>query len=247
MIKTFNLTKIFQDKKRGEIVAVDNVSIECEPGKIFGLLGLNGAGKTTLMRLLSTVLKPTSGKAQVKGFDILTQSQEVKSSIGFLSSDTALYPRLTAEETVTYFARLNGMEEELIQKRLEKIFKIFDMDWFKDRRVDKLSSGMKQKVSLARTIIHDPEVLILDEPTLGLDVITSKNIIQFIHRAREENKCVLFSTHIMHEAEKICDQIAIIHKGKILAVGTLEELQNRVGLKDLDEVFVKLVGIEDEF
>lgn len=228
-------------------MAVDNVSIECKPGKIFGLLGLNGAGKTTLMRLLSTVLKPTSGTAKVNGFDILTQSQEVKSNIGFLSSDTALYSRLTAEETVTYFARLNEMEEELIQKRLEEIFKLFDMDWFKDRRVDKLSSGMKQKVSLARTIIHDPEVLILDEPTLGLDVITSKNIIQFIRRAREEDKCVLFSTHIMHEAEKICDQIAIIHKGRILAVGSLEELQNRAGLKDLDEVFVKFVGSEDEF
>ncbi|MDP2960890.1 MAG: ATP-binding cassette domain-containing protein, partial [candidate division Zixibacteria bacterium] len=159
MIKTFNLSKIFQDKKKGEIRAVDNVNIECKPGKIFGLLGLNGAGKTTLMRLLSTVLKPTSGTAKVNGFDILTDSQKVKASIGFLSSDTALYPRLTAEETVTYFARLNGIEEEVIQKRLENIFKIFDMENFRDRRVDKLSSGMKQKVSLARTIIHDPEVL----------------------------------------------------------------------------------------
>lgn len=226
---------------------MDDVNIECKPGKIFGLLGLNGAGKTTLMRLLSTVLKPTSGTAKVNGFDILTDSQKVKASIGFLSSDTALYPRLTAEETVTYFARLNGIEEEIIQKRLENIFKIFDMENFRDRRVDKLSSGMKQKVSLARTIIHDPEVLILDEPTLGLDVITSRNIIQFIRRAKEENKCVLFSTHIMHEAEKLCDEIAIIHKGRILAVGTLGELQNRARLKDLDEVFVKLVGSLNEF
>jgi sodium transport system ATP-binding protein len=247
MIKTFNLSKIFQDKKRGEIRAVDNVNIECKPGNIFGLLGLNGAGKTTLMRLLSTVLKPTSGTAKVNGFDILTDSQKVKASIGFLSSDTALYPRLTAEETVAYFARLNGIEEEVIQKRIEDIFRIFDMENFRDRRVDKLSSGMKQKVSLARTIIHDPQVLILDEPTLGLDVITSKNIIQFIRRAKEENKCVLFSTHIMHEAEKLCDEIAIIHGGKILAVGTLGELQHRARLKDLDEVFVKLVGNQNEF
>lgn len=228
-------------------MAVDKVNIECQPGKIFGLLGLNGAGKTTLMRLLSTVLKPTSGTAKVNGFDILTDSQKVKANIGFLSSDTALYPRLTAEETVTYFARLNGIEEEVIQKRLENIFMIFDMKNFRDRRVDKLSSGMKQKVSLARTIIHDPEVLILDEPTLGLDVITSKNIIQFIRRAKEENKCVLFSTHIMHEAEKLCDEIAIIHRGKISAVGTLEKLQSETRLKDLDEVFVKLVGSLNEF
>jgi sodium transport system ATP-binding protein len=247
MIKTFNLTKIFRDRKRGEIVAVDKVNIECQPGKIFGLLGLNGAGKTTLMRLLSTVLKPTSGTAKVNGFDILTDSQKVKANIGFLSSDTALYPRLTAEETVTYFARLNGIGEEVIQKRLENIFMIFDMENFRDRRVDKLSSGMKQKVSLARTIIHDPEVLILDEPTLGLDVITSKNIIQFIRRAKEENKCVLFSTHIMHEAEKLCDEIAIIHRGKILAAGTLEKLQSETRLKDLDEVFIKLVGSLNEF
>ena len=228
-------------------MAVDKVNIECQPGKIFGLLGLNGAGKTTLMRLLSTVLKPTSGTAKVNGFDILTDSQKVKASIGFLSSDTALYPRLTAEETVTYFARLNGIGEEVIQKRLENIFMIFDMENFRDRRVDKLSSGMKQKVSLARTIIHDPEVLILDEPTLGLDVITSKNIIQFIRRAKEENKCVLFSTHIMHEAEKLCDEIAIIHRGKILAAGTLEKLQSETRLKDLDEVFIKLVGSLNEF
>jgi sodium transport system ATP-binding protein len=247
MIKTFDLTKIFQDKKKGEIVAVDKVTIECKPGRIFGLLGLNGAGKTTLMRLLSTVLKPTSGTAEVAGFDILQEPQKVKANIGFLSSDTALYPRLTAQETVAYFARLNGMEEELIQKRSEEIFKFFDMDWFKDQRVDKLSSGMKQKVSLARTIVHDPKVLILDEPTLGLDVITSRNIIQFIRRAKEENKCILFSTHIMHEAEKLCDEIAIIHKGKILAVDTLEELRNKAGLKDLDEVFVKLIGSGDEF
>ena len=228
-------------------MAVDKVNIECQPGKIFGLLGLNGAGKTTLMRLLSTVLKPTSGTAKVNGFDILTDSQKVKANIGFLSSDTALYPRLTAEETVTYFARLNGIEEEIIQKRLENIFKIFDMENFRDRRVDKLSSGMKQKVSLARTIIHDPEVLILDEPTLGLDVITSKNIIQFIRRSKDENKCILFSTHIMHEAEKLCDEIAIIHRGKILAAGTLEKLQSETRLKDLDEVFVKLVGSLNEF
>ncbi len=246
MIKTFDISKIFLDKKRGKIVAVDEVTIECKPGKIFGLLGLNGAGKTTLMRLLSTVLKPTSGTAQVAGFDILQEPQKVKSNIGFLSSDTALYPRLTAEETVTYFARLNGMEEKLIQERKEKLFRIFDMDWYRDRRVDKLSSGMKQKVSLARTVVHDPKVLILDEPTLGLDVITSRNIIQFIRKAKEENKCILFSTHIMHEAEKLCDEIAIIHRGRILTVGTLEELRHKAGLEDLDEVFVKFIGRENE-
>ena len=247
MIKTYNLTKIFQDKKRGEIKAVSSVSLECQPGKIFGLLGLNGAGKTTLMRLLSTLLKPTSGSAKINGFDILTEPEKVRSSIGFLSSDTALYPRLTAQETVTYFARLNGLEEDLIQKRSDELFRLFNMESFRDRRIDKLSSGMKQKVSLARTIIHDPKILILDEPTLGLDVITSRNIIQFIRKAKDENKCVLFSTHIMYEAEKLCDEIAVIHQGKILEVGTMEKLRDTVGLINLDEIFVKLVGEEHEF
>lgn len=247
MIKTFSLSKTFQDKKRGEIKAVDSADLECQPGKIFGLLGLNGAGKTTLMRLLSTVLKPTSGTARVNGFDVLSEPEKVRSNIGFLSSDTALYPRLTAQEIVTYFARLNGLEDDFIRQRIDQLFKIFDMESFRDRRVDKLSSGMKQKVSLARTIVHDPKVLILDEPTLGLDVITSRNIIRFIRQAREENKCILFSTHIMYEAEKLCDEIAIIHKGKILATGTLNKLQDSVGLKNLDEIFVKLVGEEHEF
>jgi len=242
MIKTFNLNKVFQDKKRGKIVAVSDANIECRPGRIFGLLGLNGAGKTTLMRLLSTSLKPTSGTAEVNGYDILTQPEKVKGEIGFLSGDTGLYPRLTAEETVRYFARLNGMEEKKIDERITEIFDRFDMNGFKDRKIDKLSQGMKQKVSIARTIIHDPEVLILDEPTLGLDVVTSRNIIEFVSNSKQKNKCVMFSTHIMYEAEKICDDIAIIHKGKILDVATLEGYRKKTDLIDLDDIFVKIIG-----
>jgi sodium transport system ATP-binding protein len=242
MIKTFNLKKIFQDRKRGKITAVDQVSIECRPGRVFGLLGLNGAGKTTLMRLLSTSLRPTSGTAEVNGYDILTQPEMVKGEIGFLSGDTGLYPRLTAEEIVTYFARLNGMEENEIEQRIKEIFDRFDMNGFKDRKIDKLSQGMKQKVSIARTIIHDPEVLILDEPTLGLDVVTSRNIIEFVRNSKEKNKCVMFSTHIMHEAEKLCDDIAIIHKGRILGLATLEDYRKKTNLVDLDDIFVKIIG-----
>jgi sodium transport system ATP-binding protein len=241
MIKTSNLTKIFQDKKRGKIIAVNNVSIECRPGRIFGLLGLNGAGKTTLMRLLSTSLKPTSGTAEVNGNDILSQPEKVKANIGFLSGDTGLYPRLTAEEIVRYFARLNGMEEKRINERIGEIFNKFDMNGFKDRKIDKLSQGMKQKVSIARTIVHDPDVLILDEPTLGLDVITSRNIIDFVRDSKQKNKCIMFSTHIMHEAEKLCDDIAIIHKGEILEVATLEQYQKKTNLSDLDNIFVKII------
>ena len=242
MIVTTNLTKIFQDKKRGEIRAVDSVNIECKPGRVFGLMGLNGAGKTTLMRLLSTTLKPTSGTAQVAGYDITAEPEKVKEKIGFLSSDTGLYHRLTAEETVSYFGKLNGMEEEKLKRRMDEIFDRFGINEFRKRRVDKLSTGMRQKISIARAFINDPEVLILDEPTIGLDVVTSRTIIQFIRESKQANRCILFSTHVMWEAQKLCDDIAIIHKGKILEVGTLDQLRDRTGLVDLDDIFVKIVG-----
>ncbi|MGB7062649.1 MAG: ATP-binding cassette domain-containing protein [Candidatus Zixiibacteriota bacterium] len=242
MIVTTGLTKIFHDKKRGEIRAVDSVNIQCRPGRVYGLLGLNGAGKTTLMRLLSTVLKPTSGSAEVAGFDILAEPEKVKEKIGFLSSDTGLYHRLTAEETVTYFGRLNGMDQGTLKRRVDEIFERFDMNEFRTRRVGKLSTGMKQKISIARTFVNDPDVLILDEPTIGLDVVTSRGIIESIRESKQADKCILFSTHVMWEAQKLCDDIAIIHKGKILEVGTLEQLRAKTGLDDLDDVFVKIVG-----
>jgi len=242
MIVTTDLTKIFTDKKRGEIRAVDSVNIECKPGRVYGLLGLNGAGKTTLMRLLSTILKPTSGSAKVAGYDIVDEPEKVKEKIGFLSSDTGLYQRLTAEETVNYFGKLNGMEKNILKKRVDEIFERFDMNEFRKRRVGKLSTGMKQKISIARTFINDPEVLILDEPTIGLDVVTSRSIIQFIKESKQADKCILFSTHVMWEAQKLCDDIAIIHEGKILEAGTLEQLRAKTGLEDLDDIFVKIVG-----
>ena len=242
MIATQNLTKVFQDKKRGEIRAVDSVNIECRPGRVYGLLGLNGAGKTTLMRLLSTSLKPTFGTAQVAGFDILQEPEKVKGKIGFLSSDTGLYHRLTAEETVSYFGKLNGMNDDKLKSRVDEMFDRFGMNEFRKRRVDKLSTGMKQKISIARTFVNDPEVLILDEPTIGLDVVTSRGIIQFIKESKQADKCILFSTHVMWEAQKLCDDIAIIHKGRILEVGTLDQLRAKTGLTDLDDIFVKIVG-----
>ncbi|MGB2805404.1 MAG: ATP-binding cassette domain-containing protein [Candidatus Zixiibacteriota bacterium] len=242
MIATTDLTKIFLDKKRGEIRAVDSVNIECRPGRVYGLLGLNGAGKTTLMRLLSTTLKPTSGTAEVAGFDILNEPEKVKERIGFLSSDTGLYHRLTAEETVSYFGRLNGMEQDALKERVDEMFNRFDMNEFRTRRVGKLSTGMKQKISIARTFVNDPEVLILDEPTIGLDVVTSRGIIESIRESKQADKCILFSTHVMWEAQKLCDDIAIIHRGRILEVGTLEQLRAKTGLDDLDDIFVKIVG-----
>ncbi len=241
MIQTFNLTKIFEDKKRGKVTAADNINFSCQPGEIFGLLGLNGAGKTTTLRLLATSLKPTSGTAQVSGFDIVKEPQKVKEKIGFLTGDTGLYARLTAEETITYFARLYGLNGGELEKRKTEIMKLLDMEDFKKGKVDKLSLGQKQKVSIARTVIHNPPVLILDEPTARLDVISARNIVEFIKEAKTQGKCVLFSTHIMHEAAKLCDVIAIIHQGKILETGSLALLQERYKMQELDDIFVKIV------
>jgi sodium transport system ATP-binding protein len=242
MIETNQLTKIFEDKKRGPIRAVDQVSFRCEAGRIFGLLGANGAGKTTTLRMLATILKPTSGTATICGFDIAKESDKVRSTVGFLSTATALYDRLTAREMIEYFGKLNGMEGEVLKKRVDHLIERFGMGEFTERRCDKLSTGMKQKVSVARTIVHDPQVMIFDEPTAGLDVMTARTIIDFIRECRNQGKTVLFSTHVMREAERLCDTIAIIHGGVILGNGSLAQLRSQHGLDDLEDIFIKLVG-----
>ncbi len=242
MIEAQSLTKVFQDKKRGEIRAVDAVSFRCQPGQIYGLLGANGAGKTTTLRVLATILEPTDGTAKVAGYDIVTEPDKVRANVGFLSTATALYGRLSAQEFVEYFGRLHGLEEAELHRRINQIFERLDMNEFRDRRCDKLSTGMKQKVSIARTLVHDPPVMIFDEPTVGLDVMTARTIVQFIRECREHGKTVIFSTHVMSEAEKLCDMIGIIHGGRILAEGTLAELRQRYRQEDLEEIFVRVVG-----
>jgi len=242
MIEARGLSKRFHDKKRGETRAVDNVSFRCEPGKIYGLLGANGAGKTTTLRMLATILEPTDGTALVCGYDIVEQPEKVRASVGFLSTATALYPRLTAQELVEYFGRLNGLDEATLKKRIDDIFNRLDMNGFRDRRCDKLSTGMKQKTSIARTLVHDPPVMIFDEPTLGLDVMTARTIISFIRECRDRGKTVIFSTHVMSEVEKLCDVIGIIHNGKLLAEGTLLQLREKHAERDLEEIFVKIVA-----
>ncbi len=241
MIETRQLTKLFHDKKRGDIAAVDHVDFRCEPGKVFGLLGVNGAGKTTCLRLLATLLRPTSGSATVNGFDVVREPQKVRASIGFLSTATALYGRLTAYEVAQYFGRLHGLGEAELGARIEAIFQTLEMNEFRDRRCDKLSTGMKQKTSIARTLVHDPAVMIFDEPTLGLDVLTARTVIGFIRECGQRGKTVIFSTHVMSEAEKLCDTIAIIHGGRILAEGTLGQLRERAGLQSLEDIFIKAV------
>jgi sodium transport system ATP-binding protein len=241
MIEARQLTKVYKDRKRGPIRAVNGVDFRCEPGRIFGLLGVNGAGKTTCLRLLATILRPTSGTAAVNGFDILTEPEKVRASIGFLSTATALYGRLTAFEVVEYFGRLHGMDDHALRARIDAIFLTLGMNEFRDRRCDKLSTGMKQKTSIARTLVHDPPVMIFDEPTLGLDVLTARTVLGFIRECGQRGKTVIFSTHVMSEAEKLCDSIAIIHGGRILAEGTLAQLRARAGLERLEDVFIKVV------
>jgi sodium transport system ATP-binding protein len=242
MIEARGLSKRFHDKKRGEIRAVDNVSFTCKPGQIYGLLGANGAGKTTTLRMLATILEPTDGTAVVGGYDVVDQPEKVRANVGFLSTATALYPRLTAQELVEYFGRLNGLDEATLKKRVDEIFNRLDMNGFRDRRCDKLSTGMKQKTSIARTLVHDPPVMIFDEPTTGLDVMTARTIITFISDCRERGKAIIFSTHIMSEVERLCDRIGVIHDGKLLTEGTVPELRAKYAEHNLEEIIVKVVA-----
>ena len=244
MIEAHNLTKTFKDKKRGLITAVDRVTFTCRPGQIYGLLGANGAGKTTTLRLLATLLQPTSGSATLAGHDVATAANQVRANVGFLAASTALYGRLTAREMITYFGRLNGLDDAAIRARIKLLADELDMHEFLDRRCEKFSTGMKQKTSIARTLIHDPAVMIFDEPTLGLDVMTARSIVKFVRDCRNRGKTVIYSTHVMSEVEKLCDVIGIIHAGQLVAEGTLAELQQRYGEQDMEEIFVKAVGGE---
>src|SRR3984893_12923132 len=241
MIESRGLSKVFQVKKCGLISAVDNISFVCKPGEIYGLLGANGAGKTTTLRMLATILEPTDGTAVVCGYDVIEAPDKVRAHVGFLSTATALYPRLTSQEMVEYFGRLNGLDEPTLAKRVDEIYARLDMNGFRDRRCDKLSTGMKQKTSIARTLIHDPQVMIFDEPTLGLDIMTARTIIEFIRECRQRGKTVIFSTHVMSEVEKLCDTIGIIQAGKLLEEGSLSELRERFHENDLEEIFMRVV------
>ena len=241
MIQVEGLTKIFHDKKRGEVIAVNNLKFNCQKGKIYGLLGPNGAGKTTTLRILATMILPTKGKVKVNGFDVVKEPREVRKQIGFLSSETGLYDRFTPRETVMFFGRINEMKDRIIEKRMTEIFHNLDMEDFQDVRVNKLSTGMKQKLSIARCIIHDPPILILDEPTVGLDIITARIVTEYVKGFREQGKCIIYSTHIMREAERLCDMIAIIHQGNLITQGTLEELKKNSSSEDLEEIFFELI------
>jgi sodium transport system ATP-binding protein len=242
LIQVSELSKTFHDRKKGDIPAVSGISFTCRPGQVFGLLGRNGAGKTTTLRMLATILVPTGGTATVAGFDIVQKPAEVRRRIGYLSGDTKLYDRLTGRELLEYFGALAGMPRAAVARRFQELMESFNLPELLDKRVGRMSTGMKQRLSIARVVFHDPQVLIFDEPTAGLDVIGARTVLGLIQELKGKGRTVIFSTHIMTEAERICDEIAIIEQGRLLMQGTLESVRGRAQSRSLEDVFVDVVG-----
>ncbi len=241
LVEARELVKVFRTRK-GEVRAVDGLSFSCRAGEIFGLLGPNGAGKTTTLRMLATILTPTSGLATIASFDTKNSPGKVREQIGFLAAETGLYDRFTARETIRFFGRINRMTDGEIEQRTGEIFDLLELNELADRRVGTFSTGEKQKLSLARSIIHDPPVLIFDEPTFGLDVMAAQAVVESIRLFRGEGRAILLSTHIMRVAEKLCDRIGILYRGRLCALGTLDELKERFAGEDLEEVFFAAVA-----
>lgn len=250
MISVDTVTKRFRSGKlpaigagrRGDdLTAVDDVSFVCRPGRVFSLLGPNGAGKTTMLRMIATMLKPTSGRITVAGCDTVTEQEGVRGRIGFLTGTTGLYARLTPLEIISYYGALHGIEKKRLEKRMEELFFTLGMEGFVNRRTGTLSSGMRQKVSIARTMIHDPAVLVFDEPTVGLDVVTSKAIMTLIRGCRDQGKTVVFSTHIMGEVSLLSDDLAVIHKGRLLFCDTFGRFTEGMRSKTIEDEFIGMI------
>ena len=238
MLKIKGLTKQF-----GEVAAVSEVSFRVSKGEIFGLLGENGAGKTTTLRMLATMLQPTSGTAELAGYDLITQPEQVRSSIGILfGGESGLYDRLSAEENIAYFGRLNNMKEAQLRERIQELSQTFHMEEYIRRRAGKFSKGMKQKVAFARSIVHNPDIMLFDEPTTGLDVSAIRNVHEFILDCKSQGKTIILSSHTMSEVEKLCDRIGIIQKGRLVAQGSIAELQEQHQGRSLEDIFVELAG-----
>ncbi|MFA6897587.1 MAG: ATP-binding cassette domain-containing protein [Patescibacteria group bacterium] len=232
-----NLVKEYGEGAR----AVDDVSFEVGAGEIFGLLGPNGAGKTTIIRAISTILSFTSGKIEVLGADNREKSGEVRSNIGVLTTDIGAYERFSGRENLKYFGELYGMEKKVLEKRIDELVRLLDMRDFIDKRAGKYSTGMKQRLAIARSVVHNPRVIIFDEPTSGLDVLASQTVRNFMQRSKEMGRAVIFSTHQMYDAEKLCDRVIIIHKGKTVAYDSVENVKANTGMSDLEDAFLKLV------
>ncbi len=238
MLKLINLCKSFKKAK-----VVDNLSFNVDKGEIVGLLGENGAGKTTTLRMISTMLEISEGEIKVNDIDVKSDPEKVRKEIGILfGGDVGLYDRLSGRENIRYFANLYGMNNKEANERIDELAKNFEMEDYIDKPVGKYSRGMKQKISIARSIVHNPSVMLFDEPTTGLDVSAARTIQDFILKCKEENKIILFSSHSMKEVEKLCDRAVIIHKGKLMEDCTLSHLKEKYGDDDLEETFLKLIG-----
>lgn len=249
MITADNLVKTFvkneKKNKKTEINAVDGISLTVKEGEIVGILGPNGAGKTTLLRMMSKLMKPTSGMVSVRiGDREISDDIEVKRHIGYLSNNTKLYGRLSTRELLQMLGVIYGVSEQEAAQKIEEITEILDMESFLDNRIEKLSTGQTQRASIARCLVHDPQVYIFDEPTLGLDIISSASIIDFMKGERERGKTVLYSTHYMEEAEYLCDRIVMLHRGKIISEGTPADLKAQTGQANLRDVFAELIREE---
>lgn len=240
MIEVKNLRKTF-----GKVVAVDDVSFRAENGQVTGLLGPNGAGKTTTLRVLYTILKPDSGTAAVDGHDVMRDPIEVQRRIGVLPDNHGLYPRLSARENIRYYGRLHGLGGGTLETKIDELIKILEMDDFSDRRTEGFSNGQRMKVAIARALVHDPDNVLLDEPTNGLDVMSTRSMRAFIRRLRDEGKCVLFSSHIMQEVSALCDHIVVINHGLVAASGSAETLKRETGRENLEDAFVAAIGSEE--
>ena len=226
-------------KTLGKNTVLRGISFQAQPGEIFGLLGPNGAGKTTTLRIICTLLSPDAGSVEVFGFDTRTAPEEVRRRIGVVTADIGVYPRLSARENVEYFAMLCGLSGGDLTRKVDGVIERLDMGSFAKQRAESLSSGQKQKVAIARAIVHDPEVLMFDEPTSNLDVLASKEVREFMVEAKARGKCVIFSTHVMHDAERLCDRVTIIHQGEVVASGSIAEV--RGGRRDLEDAFLEVV------
>ena len=244
MIVAENLHKAFKTKT-GLIKAVDNVGFQAEDGRITGLLGPNGAGKTTTMRMLYTLMSPDHGRVLVDGLDVATHPVEVRRRLGVLPDARGVYKRLTARENIAYFGELHGMSAAHIRERTKVLSKALDMEDILDRQTDGFSQGHRTKTAIARALVHDPRNVILDEPTNGLDVMTTRALRGFLRELRDEGRCVIFSSHIMQEVAALCDTIVIIAKGTVMAAGTADELRALTGEANLEDAFVKAIGNEE--
>lgn len=242
MIEAERLRKSFD---KGRVVAVDEVSFTAQDGQITGLLGPNGAGKTTTLRMLYTLLAPDAGAIRVDGVDPLVEPLEIKRRIGVVPDSRGLYDRLTARENIRYYGRLHGLDRRLIERRIDTLAAVLDMGSFIDRKTDGFSQGQRVKVAIARALIHDPRTILLDEPTNGLDVMSTRSLREFLLRLKAEGRCVVLSTHIMQEVAALCDRIVIIAAGRIAAEGTAEQLLKRSGADSLEDAFVRLIGSDE--